>query len=791
MAGTTVWSSGVTTVLFDVGTGIKLYRHYKDVSMPQILFSFAAGVFTISFLPQLPPWWLLSVLVVISLYCCSRPLGRVLAGLSVGLCWGTFCGQQLLTQQLPAEFELRELLVEGVIVGLPDRDQRRSRFQFEVDSCREPGSDTQLPLEKLLLSWYRQDLELQPGQRWQLRVNLRRPRGFVNPGGFDYQQWLLQQGISATGYIRDSADNINLGQQQRWPDSLRFSLQGKLQHMALPERVKGLLQALTVGDGAALSVADWALFSNTGTAHLMVISGLHIGLFALFCYGVGSVLGRLLNLLLPEVPAVLVASGFALLGAWFYAGLSGFGLPATRALAMVAVVLVVRCLRDHVAVANSLLVALAVVAVLDPLAVHSAGFWLSFGAVFGLLWVFSSTVGKADGLLRRLQHLWQPQWVVFVALSTVLLATFGQLPLLSIPINSVAIPWLSLLIVPICLLAVALAALWPWAAELCWQLAGWQLQWLYELLQWLDQWARPLVQLPIPLSLPLLLVLMCCAFLLLLPRGLPGRWLAAVPFVLAFWSLPQRPPLTVTALDVGQGLAVVVSTTNHTLVYDTGAKFSQRFDTGSGVVAPFLRSQGIAVVDRLLVSHGDNDHAGGVSGLLRTMAVADVWSGEPLAQLATATSCRAGMSWQWDGVLFEVLSPAPGQQAEGNNSSCVLLISCGERRVLLPGDIEKEQEQNLLRSNTLVPVDLLLAPHHGSKTSSTGQFVNLVSPQHVIYSAGYRHRFGHPHASVVARYKNIASQQWNTATSGAITLALEGGQWRIVEQRKQRYFFWQ
>ena len=757
--------------------------------MTQCLLLFSAGVLSVGFFPVLLPFWAALPAALIAAFCLFRYRDYRLLSLVFGLAWGTFSGGQLLQHQLPASMELQEFQVRGTVVDLPQNNDRRTRFQLQLESCTAVQTGQQLPLKKLLLSWYGERPEVFSGQHWQLRVKLRRPRGFANPGGFDYQHWLLQQGISATGYVRKGGDSQLLGVHDHWLRDQRQRLFRQIQGLELPELQRGLLLALVVGEGSSLGSDQWALFNRTGTTHLLIISGLHIGLFALLCYAMGNVLARPLNLLLPALPAQLWASVCALLGAGFYVALSGFGLPATRALAMVVAVLLVRWLRNSASPFSYLVAALAAVAVVDPLAAHSTGFWLSFTAVFGLLWVFAPLVGRLTGW-RNFIHRWcRPQWTVFVVLAAPLLAAFGHLSLSSLAINTLAIPWLNFLVVPVCLLGVVISFVSPLAADWCWQLAGWQLQWFYLGLEWLGNNSGLLLSPSVPLSGVAVFLLLLAALVLLLPRGVPGRWLGVIPFALVFFASPQRPLLTATVLDVGQGLAVVVTTQNHTLVYDTGAAFSERFNAGSGVVAPFLRSRGITQVDRLVVSHADSDHAGGTQGLLSVMDVSDIWVGEPLPEVAGTKPCRAGSTWQWDGVLFDVLSPDEQQATGGNNGSCVILISAGKHRLLLPGDIEVERERGLL--GQLAPVDIVVAPHHGSRTSSSDSFVARLAPDHVVYSAGYKHHFGHPHDTVVQRYTQINAQQWNTANDGAVTFELLGDRWVVHSERGGYRFFWQ
>ncbi|UTW45950.1 DNA internalization-related competence protein ComEC/Rec2 [bacterium SCSIO 12696] len=756
--------------------------------MIQPLLLFAVGVFAVSLLSVLPPNWLLATASIIAVFAAYKRSFSFLF-LVAGIFWGTVSGHQLMRHQLPLSLDTETFLVEGVIVGLPQTNHRRTRFQLKLDNSRllYGHNDWQPSLDKLLLSWYGTEQQIEPGQRWRLTVKLRCPRGFSNPGGFNYRHWLLQQGFSATGYVRQSAENQLLGTNAQWLSHTRHVLRQGIEQQPLNERQKGLLRALVIGDSSGLGKVDWQLFQRTGTTHLLVISGLHVGLFALLCYGLVNLLCRPLTLLWPAFPVQLWATLASLVGAGFYAALSGFGLPATRALAMVATVAVVRLLRSYQSSFGYLAAALAAVAIIDPLAIHSSGFWLSFGAVFGLLWVFAPLRGKVRGWQGHWQKFGRPQWTVFVVLAGLLLPLFGQLSVTSIVINCLAIPWLSLLIVPLCLFGVIASSAIPELSSWCWQLAGWQLQWFYQGLQWAD--GGSVVAIPaMALSPAMVILLLASGLLMLLPRGVSGRWLGLLPFIVVFIATPQRPTLSATVLDVGQGLAVVVTTKNHTLVYDVGAAFSERFDAGSAVVAPFLRSRGIRRVDRLMVSHGDNDHAGGVSGLLASIPVGDIYSGELLGTSVDVTPCRGGQSWQWDNVQFQVLSPL-AFDGSGNNASCVLLITHGTNRLLLPGDIESTQEAKI--HSRLGPVDLVVAPHHGSATSSSYPFVNALKPEHVIYSAGYRHHFGHPHPNVVMNYQRVGSQQWSTAESGAVSATLQQGKWMLVGERQGYRYFWQ
>ncbi len=754
------------------------------------LFVFSIGVFAVGLLPGLPSLYLLIAIAPVALLCLRVSRTRSLFFLFTGVCWGVGYGWQMQAHQLPNEDEGETFVVRGQVVGLPAGNESQRRFILSVESAKRATDGNTLPLQKLQLGWYQSPPDIKPGQIWRLTVSLRRPRGFANAGGFDYRLWLLRRGISATGYVRNQAGNTLLATRGQWSDSARFALRSAIEQVPASDRSRALLKALTIGDSGEVNASDWQLLNRTGTTHLLVISGLHVGLFSWVCYWLGAGLGRLTMFWWPQLPARYVAALLALTGSLLYANLAGFGLPAVRAVIMVAVVLATQYLRTRVNVFSGVSIALAAIAVSDPLAIHASGFWLSFVAVVALL----SVLAYRRGAMPWWQKLWLPQWTVFVALPGFLLSGFGRLSLLSPLTNALAIPWISLLIVPVCLIGVVALPLSPVIADWCWQIAATQLDGLWAVLSWAGGWTQSLeISGRSSMSPVWLASVLFGGLLLLLPRGLPGRWLGCLPLLAFVLAEPQNPQLTVTILDVGQGLAVVVRTRHHTLVYDTGARFSDRFDAGSGIIAPYLSASGITEIDRVIVSHRDGDHAGGLPGLLSLVAAGDVMASEPVGNGNVADSeCRGGAKWRWDDVDFEVLSPVRSSQWHRNNRSCVLLVSAGKHRVLLPGDIESDIERWLASEGRLPDsVDVLVAPHHGSNTSSSPTFAWRLMPGHVVYSAGYRHPFGHPHPKVVARYRSIGSRQWNTADDGAIELVLRDGHWEGSGYRHHRMFYWQ
>ena len=801
-----------------------------------------ASIIAVSYLPDLPSVGLLSLLTVMAAVAVPivtdpwRWLPVVLLGGLLGALWATVAGHRLMDQLLPVSLEGELFQVTGVVVGLPRRDPLKQRFVLEVEQLT-PLVDTadlspHLP-KRLLLNWYRAPAVL-PGERWQLLVKLKRPRGFVNPGGFDYQAWLMRQGIGATGYVRHADGNQRLEPAvgalvDRWRYRLFAWIDGTLHQSPL----QGLVAALVVGERQKIAPEQWALLQRTGTNHLIAISGLHVGLAALLGHGLGLMLGRLLNLVAPRVASAALAALCSGTVALAYAALAGFGLTTQRALMMVAAVQLALLMGRSWSALHGLLLAALLVLLLDPLAAHDLGFWLSFGAVFWLLFAF---VGRIDGrvagsrlganaVLRWMAGLGYSQWVVFVGLLLPLLVLVKGISLLAPLANLVAIPLVSLILVPVLLLAAviyllcgyesAVEASDGWGLEfahgLLW-LADAVIARLWTWLQLIDQWGAAAEWYPaVPMTTAGVAIGLVGVGLLLLPRGVPGRWLGGLALVaVLFPARGTPPPLRLTLLDVGQGLAVVVETANHTLVYDTGPRFGERFNAGAGIVAPYLKMRGLRRIDALVVSHGDGDHAGGLEGLLASLPADRVYYGELRSGLESNIAgampshdwlrCERGHQWQWDGLSFELWAYSEPAEPAGtatkraaNNQSCILTIALHDQQILLPGDIEQAVEHKMLADNRLpAEVSVVVAPHHGSGTSSSEAWVARLRPEYVLYSAGFNNRYGHPHSAVQARYRHYGSQPLSTADSGAIQLTWRQGEaldivtWR---ERQKRYWF--
>lgn len=764
------------------------------------LLPFAAGLLCWLFFWRLR--WLLPPVTWFTAFC-------------LGMAWAVFSGQQMIDSQLPVALEGVDIPVTGVVSSLPQQRDRFQRFLFAVDDAsraQTPGLPAQLSL-----SWYGQT-ELQAGQRWQLQVRLKRPRGSVNDGGFDYQRWLLSEGTGATGYVRDVPQNELLGVAEGFALlKRRQSLAQWIDRYAGPSG-SALMIALAVGDSSRLTGDQWALLRTTGTIHLMAISGLHIGLVALFGFWLGHGLRVLASLWLtlgdgnrPWLNALpyLFPSLVSLMAAGGYASLAGFALPTQRALVMCAVVNLGIVLGRRVGAAVTLSWALLLVLLLDPLAGYDMGFWLSFTAVASLLLAFRGRVNPGVPERKWPWRLWgwvqglgYAQWVVFVALLIPLLLLGQPVAWLSPLANLVAVPWVSLLVVLPLLCSICLSffseslagAILPWiesSLAVCWH----YLEWITGLADvgWAQAGTTP-VPGPLAAGLALLGVL-----LLLLPRGFPARWLAPVLFLPCLLPpSPDRPPLVVSVLDVGQGLAVVVEAAGkdetRTLVYDTGPASSDRFNAGDAIVIPYLRARGITDLDMLVVSHSDNDHAGGALPVLRWFPGASLYLGEPLEiPYRQASTCHQGESLNWGEVKLEFLTSRKPSGGSNNNRSCVLLIRYRDWWILLPGDIESPVERRLLRDGGLPDsVDLLLAPHHGSNSSSMEAFVQHLSPDHVVFSAGYRSRYGHPHPKVQSRYREQGSVLYNTSLSGRLRFEFTPSAMRVNRLRsdRPRYWYW-
>jgi competence protein ComEC len=779
---------------------------------------FTLGVWLLQHQPELPgAGWLafVSALAAIGAVGFSRLVSPIVAAgatfigfAALGFAWAAVLAQLRLSDRLDPTLEGRDVLVSGVVAGLPQSFERGVRFEFDVES---PA--TGVPRRIVLSSYggFAPDdsqgvLPVRAGERWRFTVRLRRPHGGANPHGFDYEAWLLERGVRATGYVRmPSRRGVDERKQvlperlaarvalpRYWIEGLREAAREKIRG-ALPGRpYAGILIALAIGDQNAIDPRQWQLFARTGVSHLMSISGLHVtmvaGLFAMlvsWCWRRSETL----SLALPAQKAAALA-GF--LAAFAYCLISGFAVPAQRTLYMVGVVAVALWFGRATSASRVLAAALFIVLALDPWAVLSPGFWLSFAAVAVIFFVATGRTARAHWFAQ-----WgRVQWAVTAGLAPLLLVLFQQVSLVSPVANALAIPLVSFVITPLALSGAVLP--FDWVLELGHAI----LHILMATLEWLAALPSAVWHQHAPLAWTVPLALAGIAWMLL-PRGFPARWLGA-PLVLPLFAVSPPSPgtgeLWITVLDVGQGLAVLARTERHALLYDAGPAFNAFSDSGSRVILPYLRGEGIDGLDALVLSHDDRDHSGGAGSVLEAMPVGLLWSSlSPdhalLAAPAWRAPCVAGRKWLWDGVSFEFLHPsaeaAEGRAARANNRSCVLRIEAPAGRVLLTGDIERVAERELLlRAPALLPADALLVPHHGSATSSTPEFVKRVAPRHAVFSVGHRNRFGHPREDVLERYREAGSELLRTDTGGAIQLRFAPGGLRVDAERDRARRYW-
>ncbi|WP_309679548.1 DNA internalization-related competence protein ComEC/Rec2 [Polaromonas sp.] len=754
------------------------------------------------------------------------------------------------TTTLNPALEGRDIAVTGTVLALPQRSEDAVRFRLQLDSARINGQPVSLP-PQILLGWYagfgareakaaltgsddpaefspeqqRQPQNLRAGERWQMTVRLKAPHGNSNPHGFDYELWLWEQGIQATGYVRAGPHDeppSKLSSSWAHPvERARQSVREAVFARIDNRQLAGVIAALVVGDQNAIERADWDVFRATGVAHLMSISGLHITMFAwvasLLIGGLWQRSVRLTPRLCLAVPAVSAGAWGGLLLAALYALFSGWGVPAQRTIWMLATVVLLRQSGRQWPWQQTWLLAMAVVVALDPWALLQAGFWLSFVAVGVLFATDSGADGgrsvwagaqfdQKNGAPGRFWPSWlarplaglaraaREQWVVTLALTPLSLLLFNQVSLVGLLANAVAIPWVTLLVTPLAMLGVLHAPLWDAAA--------WTVGLLAAYLQWLARW--PLASISVAAA-PLWCAVAGVLGGALLALRLPWHWrLLGLPLLLPvlLWQ-PARMEagqFELLAADIGQGNAVLVRTAGHTLLYDTGPRFSRESDAGHRVLVPLLRALGERL-DMLMLSHRDSDHIGGAPAVLamqpQAALVSSIEDGHELQALRKSTRCVAGQRWVWDGVSFEVLHPEAGDYDTVNKSnamSCVLRVSNGRQTALLVGDIEAPQELRLAGSAnpaTLagLKADFLLVPHHGSKTSSSAQFLDAVQPRLALAQMGYRNRFGHPVESVVARYRERGIRLVRSSQCGA-ALWQSSKPGDIACERQQALRYW-
>ena len=746
--------------------------------------AFTAGVLLLQQQAALPAAGWLALLPACAALAAWRRALVLPAALAIGFLWAAGAAHLRLADRLSPALEGVDMEVTGVVAGLPARLEHGVRFAFDVEHA-----PARLP-RRVLLTWYGEAPPLRPGDRWELALRLKRPHGHANPHGFDYEVWLMERGIGATGYVRDTHGAQRLGARDSPGDRVEQARAAVLERFlgTLGETpAAGILAALAVGEQRAIADEEWRLFARTGVTHLMSISGLHVTLVSGLAAWLAAALWRRVPRLALAVPARKAGAATAIAAAFAYTLLAGFAVPAQRTFYMVSVVALALWCGRIASPARTLALALAVVTALDPWAVLQPGFWLSFGAV-ALIFYVSAGWSAGEPRLRQWARV---QWAITVGLAPVALFLFSQVSVAGPLANALAIPLVSAVLTPLALAAAAI----PADALL---FAG---EWLvYALLAWLEWCARlpgALWQQHVPPLWATLLALAGVAWLLL-PRGFPWRASGLVLMGPAL-ALPAPAPAPgeawITVLDVGQGLAVLVRTSRHAVLYDAGPAYGNEADSGGRIVAPALVALGVRRLDALVLTHDDTDHTGGARSILEQFDTGALRhalpQGHPLLGLAPAAArCARGEAWEWDGVRFELLHPSPGVASRRrNDDSCVLRVSAGGTAMLLTGDIERGAELALVRAG-LQPAAALLVPHHGSRSSSSAPFLAALRPQLAVAATGYRNRFGHPAAEVVARYAQVGATLWRTDRDGAVQLRLGPGGLQVLAERARRPRYW-
>ncbi|MDT3736034.1 MAG: DNA internalization-related competence protein ComEC/Rec2 [Denitratisoma sp.] len=773
------------------------------------ILAFAAGVWLLQQQPGLPGGSLLAGLAAASAGLTlaawkadggARRTLAVLAAALAGFAWAAALGQARLADALPAESEGRDIRITGVVAGLPQDYENGVRFDFDVEQAGAPVPS------RISLAWYRgwrleeseewhALQEVHAGERWQFTVRLKRPHGNLNPHGFDYEAWLFERGVRAAGYVRNADDNRRIEAFVPRPgyavERLRETVRERFRR-SLPEHdYAGVLVALAVGDQRAIDGGLWQLFARTGISHLMSISGLHVTMVAALGAWLASFVWRRRPALMLRLPAQKAAAAAGWATAFAYCLLAGFGVPAQRTLYMLSGVALALWLGRASSGSRVLALALLLVLLADPWAVLSAGFWLSFGAVALLFYIGAGRLAPRHWLAE-----WgRAQWAVTIGLIPALLALFQQFSLVSPLANAVAIPMVSLVVTPLALIAAVL----PFDALLL--LAHQILYWLMAFVEWLAELPLAVWQQHAPPAWAVALATLGCVWLLL-PKGFPSRSAGAVlmlPLVLVAPARPAPGELRLTVLDVGQGLAVHAQTASHDLVYDTGPQFSPDANSGNRILLPYLRAAGVRRLDGLVLTHEDKDHSGGALSLIDGLPVAWTMSslpaGHPFRDAPGHRPCADGQAWEWDGVRFEMLHPEAdaydAARRKSNDMSCVLKLTSAHGSALLTGDIETLSEQALSkRQGERLRADVLLAPHHGSRTSSTPEFLAAVGARTVIFPVGYRNRFRHPNEAVWRRYEESGAQLMRTDRDGAITVRFGAVSPGLTFERAARRRYW-
>jgi len=750
--------------------------------------SFLIGVSQLLWLPKINIDWLLIVLplFVILLFIRNKykSISFIFIGMLLGFSYGITQAHFAKTKQLKS-IPTNSLEITGTITSLPvitEMGNRGNRTKFALTI--DPEIALEIPVNKLLVSWYNSEKPIEIGQKWAFNLKMKPIHGYKNPGSFDYSKWLFRQGFDATATVKSSRlinnnESFNI---KYWINQQRAEISFLIDKKFNSQRVKGLIQALSIGDKSKITYEDSQLFQETGTSHLIAISGLHIGLIAF----IGILFGRLLFFISAneKINRFKYEAVFAISFALFYAMLAGLSIPTLRALVMVVVFSLAYASKNNVSRWTAWAFAMLVVLIYDPFSVLDVGFWFSFSAVAVLMFTFAGRNNKDCKLCVFIKA----QIVILIGLMPLMAIIFQKINLLTPVANLLVLPLASFFLIPLMFASFIINLFSEKMSNFLFNIVEMIANTLFKILDYLQNFN--FLTFPIQkINFSILLALFLLMIILLLPKLF--RWKVVALFLLLPLFLDHKNNINntefkVNVLDVGQGLSVIIQTKSHVLVYDTGAKYESGFSFATSVVMPYLQNQGIKHIDTLIISHDDNDHAGGANELkafYRNMEIIDV--------KGHYSNCQMPKTWHWDEVTFTVLSPFEVDPYLGNNSSCVIKVSSSNGSILLTGDIEEPVEYRLIKNLAEEIVsDLMIVPHHGSKTSSSMGFIDRVNPKIVLNSSGYANQFNHPHPTIKQRYLDKNIEFLDTQNKGMIEAFFSDQKFDIIQYQDDSPHFW-
>lgn len=751
--------------------------------------AFLSGILLLQHFTFLPDqtWIFISIASIVFLFLFKKL--RLISCVILGFVWCLIYIYTHTTFKLNDKLEGKNLKITGFVYSIPFFNDHRTQFIFSLKSLSQ--DNIAIPAHGLIKLSTQGNALFHVGEEWRIQVRLKKIHGMMNPGGFDYEGWALQEGIRANGYIVQNTLPVLLSHHAyQYPlNRLREYLKIKLDTYLIKTNTSPWVYALTIGERQGIPAKNWEVLRNTGTNHLMAIAGLHLGFVASLVYIITVKTWKRIPKLTLYRPAQEIGMFAAVLATILYSALAGFSIPTQRASFMMIHFSVCVLMRKKIVPWFSFSIGLVGVLIINPLSTLTESFWLSFCAVAFIIY---SMGGKLHSL-HFLSKWIKIQWAIFLGLIPFTLWLFGQCSIVSILANAIAIPWIGLVIVPLCLLGTGLLVFIPFIGSLILGFADKNLECMWKILNFFSHLHVHSFFITIP-NVWILIATSISMALFLLPRGFPGRFLGVIwllPLLTYKTPLPKEGEFWLTVLDVGQGLSATIQTQKHILIFDTGGKTNSS-DLGESVITPFLRTQHVRIIDTVIVSHGDNDHFGGFMSLNQNFKINSIKTSVPERVGFQSTLCLRGDKWNWDGVNFQFIYPSQERLGLNNDSSCVLKVSAGDHTVLLTGDIEKYAENYLYKlDHELLKANIIIAPHHGSKTSAENDFLNAVHPQYVIFPIGYRNRYHFPHARVIEKYFQLKAIQMDTAHSGAILFKINKDKMLIPDFfRISHHHFW-